>query len=83
MQAHLVPKEEIEYFLNKFGAGSDAQNDEMTKSYFDDTRPQAVAVMGGFTDPDLRCIVSPHMPDDHELSGTSSDHAHVHAARTL
>jgi hypothetical protein len=70
MQAHLVPKEEIEYFLNKFGAGSDAQNDEMTKSYFDDTRPIAVSVMGGFTNPNLRCIVSPHMPDAHELSGT-------------
>lgn len=84
MQAHLVPKTEIAYFLNKFGAGSDAQDDEMHKSYFEDICPGPVSVMAGFPQhSDLRCIVSPHIPDAHELSSTPSDDAPVHTARAL
>jgi hypothetical protein len=83
MQALGVPKAEREYFLNKFGAASEAKNDEMHKTYLDVMHTKAVTANGGFSTCDPRHIVSPHMPEPQDLIGTSCYRERHSCRRTL
>jgi hypothetical protein len=81
MQALGVPKAEREYFLNKFGAASEAQNDEMHRTYLDVVHTQAVTANGGFSTCAPRNIVSPHTPEPEDLERTSCERHSCRRAR--